>query len=64
VAFSCSALICSSLVCHSNWQEQTAADAVEPNLLSEVECLMLLEAPFEPSTSEPGDVDTWIGCDR
>jgi hypothetical protein len=39
-AFSCSALICSSLVCHFNWQEQTAADAVEPNVPSKVECLM------------------------
>jgi hypothetical protein len=30
LAFSCSALICSSSVCHSDWQERTFADAVEP----------------------------------
>jgi hypothetical protein len=39
-AFSCSALICSSLVCHFDWQEQTTADAVEPDVLLKVECLM------------------------
>jgi len=35
-----STLICSSLVCHSDWQEQTSADAWEPDVLSKVECLM------------------------
>jgi hypothetical protein len=52
VAFSCSALICSSLVCHFDWQEQTSTDAVEPNVLSKVECMMLLllAASFEPSS--------------
>jgi hypothetical protein len=39
-AFCCSSLIWSSLVCHSDWQEQTSADAVELDVLSEVECLM------------------------
>jgi hypothetical protein len=39
---------------------------VEPGMQSEVECLMwlLLAAPSEPSTSEPEDVDIWVGCDR
>jgi hypothetical protein len=69
VAFSCSALICSSLICHYDWQEQTsavAADAVEPEMPSEVECLiqLLLAAPSEPSTYELEDVDIWVGCDR
>jgi hypothetical protein len=32
-------LICSSLVCHFDWQKQIAADAVEPDVLSKVECL-------------------------
>jgi hypothetical protein len=38
-AYSCIALICSSWVCHSDWQEQivvVAADAVEPDALPEV----------------------------
>jgi hypothetical protein len=34
-AFSCRVLICSSLVCHFDWQEQTSADAMKPE-----ECLM------------------------
>jgi hypothetical protein len=40
VAFSFSVLICSSLICHSDWQEQTPADAVEPDVPSKVEYLM------------------------
>jgi hypothetical protein len=36
-AFSCSAFICSSLACHFDWQEQTSADAVEPDVPLEVE---------------------------
>jgi hypothetical protein len=59
-------LICSSLIYHSDWQEQTTADVVEPDVPSEVECLMLLllAVPSKPSTSELGDVDIWVGCDR
>jgi len=66
MAFSCSVLICSSLVCHSDWQEQTSADAVEPDVLSKVECLMLLllAASSEPSSCELVAVYTWAGCDR
>jgi hypothetical protein len=36
---SCSALICSSLVCHFDWQEQitvVVADAVAPDILPKV----------------------------
>jgi len=35
-------------------------------VLLEVECLMklLLASSFEPSTSELGAVDIWVGCDR
>jgi hypothetical protein len=33
-------LICSSLFCHFDWQEQTAADVVEPDVPLKVECQM------------------------
>jgi hypothetical protein len=40
MAFPCSALICSSLVCHFDWQEQTSTDDMELEKPSEVECLI------------------------
>jgi hypothetical protein len=46
VAYSCSALICFSCVCHFDWQEQifaNAADAEEPDVM-------------EPDTREPDAV--------
>jgi hypothetical protein len=52
-AYSCSSLICFSWVCHSNWQEQIAADvphAEEPDVVG----LDAVEPDaMEPDTGEP-----------
>jgi hypothetical protein len=58
VAYSCSALICFSWLCHSDWQEQITVDAKERDTVG-------LDAreldAMEPDTGEPDAMEPDAG---